>query len=172
VYLQRGRIVGLMRPLVYTLQVAGAVTLPKTQPYDTAAKRKGGRMAGWSLDNIGLVTEDLGASLDFYTQLLGFELVDHDVEFGSAAINIGSARLFLLQGRGGSGPRRGSDPAANPSGLDHLSLATPDVDETFAVLRERGVEFFAPPQDADWGARFCGCRDPGGLPIYFLRWSS
>jgi len=129
-------------------------------------------MMDLSLDNIGLVTEDLGSSLDFYTRLLGFELIEHDPVAGSAAVRIGSTTLFLLAGRGTLGPERGADPAANPAGLDHLSFATSDVDETFRVLTERGVRFSEPPHDSDWGARFCGCQDPNGVPIYFLRWAA
>ncbi len=125
-----------------------------------------------SLDNIGLVTEDLTSSVDFYTRLLGFELIEHDIAAGSAAIRIGSATLFLFAGRGGPGQERGVDPPANPAGLDHLSFATPDVNETFRALTERGVRFSVPPQDSGWGARFCGCRDPDGLPVYFLRWAA
>ena len=38
------------------------------------------------------------------------------------------------------------------------------------MLTERGVRFSEPPQDGDWGARFCEYQDPNGVPIYFMRW--
>jgi uncharacterized protein len=124
------------------------------------------------LDNIGVVTDDLDASLDFYVRALGFELIDRDHRLRQATIRLGSTVLYLLAGSGGPGPARSADPAANPAGVDHLSFATADVDATYRALTGLGVKFFLPPEDADWGARVCGCRDPGGTPIYFLRWVS
>jgi len=121
------------------------------------------------LDNVGVVTPDLAASLDFYTRLLGFELVSSDDETGQAAVRLGGAMLYLLTGTG-PGPYRSADPASNMAGLDHLSFTTADVDETYRTLTDLGVEFFLPPEDADWGARVCGCRDPAGVNVYFLRW--
>jgi catechol 2,3-dioxygenase-like lactoylglutathione lyase family enzyme len=124
------------------------------------------------LDNVGVVTEDLDASLAFYTRALGFELIERDHELGQACVRLGGTVLFLLATTGGPGPVRTADPAANPAGVDHLSFATADVDATYRALTGLGVEFFLPPHDADWGARVCGCRDPAGTPIYFLRWAS
>jgi catechol 2,3-dioxygenase-like lactoylglutathione lyase family enzyme len=123
------------------------------------------------LDNLGIVTENLDASLDFYVGLLDFDLVSDDRERGEASVQVAGTVLYLLAGNGGPGPARSPDPVANPAGVDHISFAVPDVDETYRVLSARGVSFFLPPQDADWGARVCGCLDPAGVPIYFLRWT-
>jgi catechol 2,3-dioxygenase-like lactoylglutathione lyase family enzyme len=123
------------------------------------------------LDNLGVVTENLDASLDFYVRLLGFEEVSHDQERGEASVRLAGTVLYLLAGNGGPGPERSPDPAANPAGVDHISFAVTDVDEAYRSLSARGVGFFLPPQDADWGARVCGCLDPAGVPIYFLRWA-
>jgi uncharacterized protein len=124
------------------------------------------------LDNLGIVTENLDASLNFYIRLLGFDLVSEDQERGEASVRSAGTVLYLLAGNGGPGPARSPDPAANPAGIDHISFAVPDVDETYRALSARGVRFFLPPQDADWGARVCGCLDPAGVPVYFLRWAA
>lgn len=125
---------------------------------------------GLRLDNVGVVTRDLDASVDFYTRLLGFEVISQDRQLGRAAIQLQGTVLYLLSTTSADQVERSADPAENAAGLDHLSFATPDVDETHRALARMGVEFFLLPQDAGWGARVCGCRDPSGTPIYFLRW--
>jgi catechol 2,3-dioxygenase-like lactoylglutathione lyase family enzyme len=46
-----------------------------------------------------------------------------------------------------------------------IVLATPDVDGTFAQLRERGAEVIQEPVDQPYGVRDCAFRDPAGNMI-------
>jgi catechol 2,3-dioxygenase-like lactoylglutathione lyase family enzyme len=122
------------------------------------------------LDNIGIVTSSLDDSLAFYRRL-GFEVIEHDAGQGYAAARLAGTVLYLFRGDNDQQIARSGNPAANPGGVDHLSFATPDVDETYRALSGMGVDFFLAPEDAPWGARVCGCYDPSGIPTYFLRWA-
>jgi predicted enzyme related to lactoylglutathione lyase len=83
----------------------------------------------------------------------------------------GGAKLYVFQTSGPGGTPRSEEYTINPTGLDHLSFAVDDVDTTHRELSGRGVEFFMDPVDAEWGARVCGCHDPDGTPVYFLKWN-
>jgi predicted enzyme related to lactoylglutathione lyase len=90
---------------------------------------------------------DQGRALKFYTEKLGFKVVT-DQEMGPGRrwieLRIGKAEtrlvLFTMEGEEGRvGTRM------------NCSLACDDVEATYRQLRERGVEFEAPPQKQPWG---------------------
>lgn len=122
------------------------------------------------LDNIGIVTGNLDDSLAFYTKL-GFEVIEPDTGQGYAAARLGDTVIYLFRGDDERQTSRSGEPAANPAGVDHLSFATPDVDDTYRTLSGMGIDFFLAPNDAPWGARVCSCYDPSGIVINFLRWA-
>jgi catechol 2,3-dioxygenase-like lactoylglutathione lyase family enzyme len=114
---------------------------------------------------------DKDASLAFYRDLLGFE-VRNDVGYdGMVWLTLGhpdqqSVSLVL------------SPPAADPGVTDDerrtiaemmakgtyamLSLATPNLDATFATLEAGGAEMVQEPIDQPYGIRDCAVRDPAG----------
>ena len=121
-------------------------------------------MTAASLQAIGLVVADMGASLAFY-RLLGLELAegaeaeDHvEVEL-EGGIRLMWDRVELI---------RGIDPAWEPpSGGARVALAfgLPDpagVDETYAALTAAGYEGRREPWDAFWGQRYAIVKDPDG----------
>jgi methylmalonyl-CoA/ethylmalonyl-CoA epimerase len=122
------------------------------------------------VDNLGLAVSDLDQSIRFYCEILGFELTDRDAQTRTAAIQAGAISLYLFESPVPEPPDRSSYPANNPPGIDHVSFRVNDVDDTYSTLVSRSVEFFLPPEDADWGARICGCKDPSGILLYFLKW--
>ena len=124
------------------------------------------------LDNVGIAVRDLDRSLAFYCEQLQLELAYRDDASRSAGIYTGSSTVFVFETGGADGPRRTGAYATSATGIDHLSFAVEDVDVAYAALRQRGVDFFLEPEDADWGARVCGCLDPNAIPIYFLRWAA
>jgi glyoxylase I family protein len=124
------------------------------------------------LDNVGVAVRDLDRSLAFYCDQLGLELVYRDDASRSAGVNTGTSSLYIFETTGQEGPRRTAAYAGNPIGVDHLSFAVDDVDAAYREFQQRGISFFVEPNDADWGARVCGCLDPNGIPVYFLRWAS
>lgn len=123
------------------------------------------------LDNVGVAVRDLDRAIAFYCDQLQLELVYRDDVSHSAGVSTGTSQLYVFQTTGADGPRRTAEYAGNPAGLDHLSFAVDDVDAAYRELQQRGVSFFMEPNDADWGARVCGCFDPEGTPVYFLKWA-
>ncbi|MFE3460096.1 VOC family protein [Nocardiopsis aegyptia] len=117
---------------------------------------------------------DPDASLAFYRDTLGFE-VRADVGYGDMRwITVGptdqpSTSIVL------------EPPAADPGVTDDerraiaemmakgtyagVNLGTPDLDATFAKLREGGAEIVQEPVDQPYGIRDCAFRDPAGNMI-------
>ena len=114
---------------------------------------------------------DKEASLGFYRDLLGFE-VRNDVGYNDM--------VWLTLGHPGQ-PGVSlvlNPPAADPGVTDEerrtiaemmakgtyamLSLATPDLDATFAALEAGGAEIVQEPIDQPYGIRDCAVRDPAG----------
>jgi catechol 2,3-dioxygenase-like lactoylglutathione lyase family enzyme len=114
---------------------------------------------------------DPEATLGFYRDLLGFELVQ-DVGQGAmrwltfVAPSSPDVRLVL------------TPPVADPGVTDEerrtvvelmakgvyqsIILATKDLDGTFARLQAADAEVVSEPTDQPWGIRDCAFRDPAG----------
>jgi catechol 2,3-dioxygenase-like lactoylglutathione lyase family enzyme len=114
---------------------------------------------------------DAEAALAFYRDILGFEL-RNDVGYnGLRWLTVGppdqpGTSLVL------------HPPAADPGVTDEerrvvaemmakgtyamLSLATPDLDKTFARLESSGAEIVQEPIEQPYGIRDCAVRDPSG----------
>jgi uncharacterized glyoxalase superfamily protein PhnB len=114
---------------------------------------------------------DADAALAFYRDILGFEL-RKDVGYnGMRWLTVGhpdqpGTSLVL------------HPPAADPGITDDerrviaemmakgtyaiLTLATPDLDETFAKLESSGADIVQEPIDQPYGIRDCAVRDPAG----------
>ncbi|MFF7265673.1 VOC family protein [Streptomyces sp. NPDC008159] len=114
---------------------------------------------------------DPEASLAFYRDTLGFE-VRNDVGYEAMRwITVGPVgqpgTSIVLE-----------PPAADPSLTDddrraitelmakgsyaRLTLATPDLDDTFDRVRESGAEVVQKPTEQPYGVRDCAFRDPSG----------
>ncbi|MCW2749603.1 MAG: putative glyoxalase family protein [Aeromicrobium sp.] len=124
-----------------------------------------------TIRNAFLPHTDNDASLAFYRDILGFE-VRNDVGYnGMHWLTIGHSdqpgtSLVLFP------------PGADPGVTDDerrtiaemmakgtfaiLTLATPDLDETFAKLEASGVDIVQEPIDQPYGVRDCAIRDPAG----------
>ena len=117
-----------------------------------------------------LPTDDPEASLAFYRDVLGFEVLN-DVGYGGMRwITVappGSATSVVLH-----------PPTADPGITEDekrtiaemmakgtyasIVLATPDLDATFAAVQAAGAEVVQEPIDQDYGVRDCAFRDPAG----------
>jgi catechol 2,3-dioxygenase-like lactoylglutathione lyase family enzyme len=115
--------------------------------------------------------DDPDASLAFYRDTLGFE-VRNDVGYrGMRWITVGPA------GQPGTSIVL-HPPAADPGITDDerrtiaemmakgtyaiITLATPDLDGTFAKLQASAAEIVQEPIDQPYGVRDCALRDPAG----------
>jgi catechol 2,3-dioxygenase-like lactoylglutathione lyase family enzyme len=115
--------------------------------------------------------DDPDAALGFYRDALGFE-VRNDVGFkGMRWITVGPADqpgVSIVLTPPGADPgvtedeRRVIREMMAKGTYAGISLATPDLDETFAKLESTGAEVVQEPTDQPYGVRDCAFRDPAG----------
>jgi catechol 2,3-dioxygenase-like lactoylglutathione lyase family enzyme len=128
--------------------------------YLSAAPPSGDRVQGVG---VTLFVANLGRSVAFYRDLLGFRQVD--MGLGSAVLESGDGRIVL---------RRVVDMAPVDRRLVHLLLEVPDVQAAYDELLLQGVEFVHRPRPVSryeqlelWSAAF---RDPDGHGIALTKW--
>ena len=85
-------------------------------------------------------TPDINKSLEFYTKLIGFELVSRETcDFGEyAMLRLGTSRIELIQ------PNVSNECSFGSTGaLAHFGLQVHHIDEVYDSLRQKGVVFSA-----------------------------
>jgi catechol 2,3-dioxygenase-like lactoylglutathione lyase family enzyme len=124
-----------------------------------------------SIHNTFLAHSDPEASLAFYRDVLGFEVLN-DVGYEGM-------RWITIAPPGQDGPSVVlHPPAADPGITDDerrmidemmakgtygiIVLATSDLDATFAELQAKDADIVQEPIDQDYGVRDCAVRDPAG----------
>lgn len=111
--------------------------------------------------HVGLVTNDLDRMIEFYRELLGFEVTKRaGWEAGIEAVDVhlalrDTAAQYVFMARGSavveifqfSSPlARSTDPKrANDPGYTHFCLAVRDIDDEYERLRAAGMRFNSPP---------------------------
>lgn len=104
-----------------------------------------------------LRTDDPGASRDFYSGLLGLEVVmDHGWIATLAAPGRPDVQLSVM-----------GDDASAPVAPD-VSIEVEDVDAVHAEAVRRGLEVVHPLTDEPWGVRRFFVRDPTGTVVNVL----
>lgn len=114
------------------------------------------------LDLLFLEVNNLEESLEFYRDVLGFEIDSQtpDADPPIASLQSGSLRITLVQqletmlkrGRG-----------------VHFVLEVTDVDAFYQRLRSRQIHV-AEPRDEGWGGRFVSLQDPDSYRYFFVTW--
>ncbi len=108
-----------------------------------------------------LVTEDLGATKQFYQEVFGLPVAFEDAD--SAVFDFGNTIVNLLQATAAVGLIAPAPIAPREAGARlQLTIQVDDVDATCAELAKRGVELLNGPMDRPWGIRTASFRDPGG----------
>jgi catechol 2,3-dioxygenase-like lactoylglutathione lyase family enzyme len=115
------------------------------------------------LDLLFLEVNNLEESLQFYRDVLGFQLESNeaDAQPPIASIRSGSLRITLVQqietmlkrGRG-----------------VHFVLGVQDVDEFYENLNGKDIQV-TEPCDEGWGGRFVSLQDPDGYRFFFVTWT-
>jgi catechol 2,3-dioxygenase-like lactoylglutathione lyase family enzyme len=134
------------------------------------------------MDNVGIVVEDLDATIAFFTEL-GMELegkaeieglwADRTVGLDGLRSDIammrtpdGHSRLELAKYHTpaaiGSEPR---NPPPNTIGLHRLMFAVDDIDDTIARLRAHGAELLGEVAKYKNSYRLCYLRGPAGIIV-------
>lgn len=128
----------------------------------------------------GIVVMDLEASLYFYRDLLGFQLVKQMEESGEYIDNISSLRnvkvttikmtspagqmIELLKYH--SHPVEQEKREINKIGISHVAFTVDDLDVEYGKLKDKGIQFNTSPQlSPDGYAKVTFCRAPEGTLI-------
>lgn len=109
-----------------------------------------------------LFIEDLQRAKTFYVEILGFTLAFEDST--SAAVLLGDDMILLVTIEGAeflSREEPSSPRGQRPVGLFNIFVES--VDEAFAALKSKGVEFFIAPVDREWGRRTAHFKDLDGF---------
>jgi catechol 2,3-dioxygenase-like lactoylglutathione lyase family enzyme len=110
-----------------------------------------------------LFVADIERSRTFYVDTLGLKLGFADET--SAGLLLGDDMVLLTTVPSASemlpGEVLDTPSEQRPVGL--LNIFVENVDETFELLRSRGVVFIVDPTDREWGRRTAHFKDPDGF---------
>jgi predicted enzyme related to lactoylglutathione lyase len=112
---------------------------------------------------ICLITNDVPALADFYSQLLGVT-AEGDAQHMELHTDGAGIAIFTVQGMEDMAP--GCMQGAGHGGCT-LGFEVQDVDEEYARLQALGVEIVKLPQSYPWGTRSVWLRDPDGNIVDF-----
>jgi glyoxylase I family protein len=118
------------------------------------------------LHHIAIICSDYKRSKAFYTEVLGFTIVQevYRQERQSFKLDLALDGQYLVELFSfPESPPRPSRPEAR--GLRHLAFAVGSVEESVAALAEKEVETEPIRTDEFTGKRFTFFADPDGLPI-------
>lgn len=115
---------------------------------------------------------DMPASVRFYRDVLGFEVVQTTTprkgdQFDWGLLRLNDTELMLNTAYEEDGRPAAPDPARIAAHRDtHLYFSCPDVDGAYRHLQAQGVET-EEPQIAPWGSKQLYLRDPDGYTLCF-----
>ena len=133
-----------------------------------------------NIRHIGIVVNDLEASLRFYRDLLGFQIVKQMEESGDYidnmsaidGVRVTTLKIALPNGqmvellKYHSHPKKEKEREICDIGIAHIALTVDDLDNEYERLKGGGVLFNAPPQlSPDGYAKVTFCRAPEGTFI-------
>lgn len=140
-----------------------------------------GNMAVKRMDNVGVVVEDLGATIDFFRELgLEFEgRATVEGEWAGRVTGLGDQRVEIAMMRTPDGHSRlelsrfltppvvadHRNAPVNALGYLRVMFAVDDIDETLERLRNRGAELVGEVVEYNNVYRLCYIRGPEGLLI-------
>ncbi|MDL2214656.1 VOC family protein [Dysgonomonas sp. OttesenSCG-928-M03] len=118
------------------------------------------------IHHIAIICSDYEKSKDFYTRILGLEIIEETYRAGRDSYKLDLAignhtriELFSFP----NAPERVSYPEAR--GLRHIAFATKKIDDVIAQLSFQGVQTEPIRIDEITGKKFTFFFDPDGLPI-------
>ena len=115
---------------------------------------------------------DMTASVRFYRDVLGFEIVQTTTpregdQFDWGLLRLNDTELMLNTAFEQDDRPTQPDPARIAAHRDtYLYFSCPDVDGTYRHLQAHGIECES-PQVAPWGAKQLYLRDPDGYTLCF-----
>jgi len=126
-----------------------------------------------TIDHIGIITNDLKQSVEFYTDVLGFSIsakIEMDaVGFSAIFVEKNGSKIELMGYRGAI-PKRSEGIEIKLGGgsipiNDHITFTVDDIAATVTELKEKGVEFGLEPIQVEGGMKIASFKDPNGVLI-------
>jgi catechol 2,3-dioxygenase-like lactoylglutathione lyase family enzyme len=125
-----------------------------------------------TIDHIGIMTNDLQQSLEFYTDVLGFSVSRQMemAELSAVFVEKDGIKIELMKYRGKNVPKR-SEVAKLRIGVssipinDHITFSVDDIEATVAELKEKGVKFGLEPIQLEGGMKIASFKDPNAMLI-------
>ena len=117
------------------------------------------------IHHIAIIASDYARAKDFYTRILGFEIVRETYREERKSykldLRVGDAEIELFSFP--NPPPRVNNPEAR--GLRHIAFTVPDFDAMRARLLGFGLELEETRIDPTTGRRYFFFRDPDDLPL-------
>ncbi|MFW6006341.1 MAG: VOC family protein [Bacillota bacterium] len=115
------------------------------------------------------VVEDLEKSIDFYSNILGFDklFTMRDDEENPVLVYLKVKEnqfIELFPASGSKEERKDSE-----IGYAHLCLEVDDINEIAQKMEEEGITLDTPPKKGKDGNYQCWIKDPDGNPIEFMQ---
>ncbi len=110
-----------------------------------------------------ITANDLGASIEWYRDVIGFAVaqeIEHEGQRVAAVMSAGGVQFLLGQDDFAKGRDR-----QKGVGLRFHLVSEQDVDELAAAIKARGGTLDQEPTDQPWGARDFAVVDPNGFKI-------
>ncbi len=104
-------------------------------------------------NHVMLYATDVARSIEFYTRMLGFKLLEEQAPYYARLQSPDSKTTLALHK---------VEPGARGF---RLYFETDKLDKLYAELQKRGVQFDREPRDEVWGWRHSYLRDPDGHEI-------
>jgi uncharacterized glyoxalase superfamily protein PhnB len=108
-----------------------------------------------------LTVKDLGKSVIWYTEALGFTVsrrIERDGTLRGVAVQAGEVSIILNQDDGAKGWDR-----VKGQGMSFQINTTQDIDAIAARVKAHGTALETEPKDMPWGARIFRVHDPDGF---------
>lgn len=126
-----------------------------------------------AIDHIGIITNNLQQSVEFYTDVLGFSISAKiemdDAGFSAIFVEKNGSKIELM-GYRGEIPKRSESIEIKMGGgsipiNDHITFSVDDITATVTQLKDKGVEFSLEPVQLEGGMKLASFKDPSGVLI-------
>ena len=112
---------------------------------------------------ISITVKDLGKSLAWYQEVLGFTIerkIEREGKLRGVALKAGDVRLSINQDDGAKGWNR-----VKGEGFSLRITTNQNIDELAKRIKEHGGTLESEPTDTPWGSRLFSLKDPDGFKL-------
>lgn len=113
------------------------------------------------INHVGIPTADRAASIGFYRDLLGLEVIPHQIEGNTLVWTraLDGGMVHLIE------PADPDAPLDLADGRYHVALQVDDFEAALATVKEAGLEITSGPGERRNGQRYFFVQDPDGNRI-------